>query len=1328
MKTLCLIAFYTFIVYPTFAKDNYSFRHLAVEDGLSQNSVYTIMQDNRGFMWFGTQEGLNRYDGYEFITFKRNKKEGNISDNVILSLYQCAQGKIWIGTRSGINIYSPQMETFTEFKDVTKDSVPISVSVRDIQCDNIGNKWFAASSEGIFELTVDNKLIQYTLPESSVQKKGKGDFRKIAIGIDNQIWIATYSHGLCRANRKTKKIEPYPLNGQFENYDINDLYFIDSQTILLGTIHNGLLELNIKTGQCKSLLKKNENGQPLFVRKIIRRKNGDLWLGTESGLCVYNLRSGRAEFYRHIFNDTYSIADNAIHSVYEDREGGMWLGTYFGGINYMFDSHSVFEKYYPVEGINSLSGKSVSEFCEDENGNLWIGTEDFGLNYFNVSLQQFKNYYLPWDKANSFSHSNIHGLLYNNPELWIGTYSQGIDVLNTHTGTSRSYKSSNKKNTLLSNNIYSIYKNKQDVIWIGSEKGLQYFNQGDDNFIRVNKDIDCQVNDIKQSANGLMWVATIGKGVFCYNASTQTWKQYKILPNEAIADGQMITCIMEDDTGNIWIGTEGAGMCFFDVKKEAFISINTTHGLPNNVVYMLLQDEQGDIWGSTNKGIFSYDPQSKEIRVFGHSSGLLGDQFNYKSGILLNKKIYFGGVKGFIAFNPERLTKNTIIPKIEITRLSVNNNALFPGDKKKILQQSISFTREINLKHDENNFSFNFAALSFVSPEMNKYICRLEGIDNDWKVLDKNQTVKYSNLNPGTYIFMLKASNSDGIWQEQPKTLRIKIRPPFYLSWLAYITYFIITAGLIYLIIRLNTQKQKRKNNRLLEKLNNEKEKEIFQSKIEFFTNITHEIRTPLSLIKVPLDILMKKINHKDKQYANLVTIQKNTDRLLDLTNQLLDFRKSEAGNLKLNYTHTDVIFIVKETLLRFSLAAKSEGKTITFNTKTNAFFADIDIEVVTKTLSNLINNGIKFSKDQIIIDFDNSDEHIFLKIKSNGKIIEEKDREQIFQPFYKIDEHSQGSGLGLPLIKSLISLHDGELYLDPVQKDFNVFVVKLPISQKRQFTIQESALSFLTGKNEAPQPELSDTTTRHTVLLIEDNEELSYFMKQQFDEEFNVLLAPDGKSGLSILEAEPVDLIISDLMMPVMDGIELCKIVRSKLSMSHIPFIMLSAQSNLQFKVNSLKTGADDYIEKPYSYEFLRARIYNLLTARKRIKQLYQNSPDQDIKPIAHTRADEEFLTKLIGLIHEKLDDINLDVDVLSALMNMSRASLYRKLKGISELTPNDFIRLTRLKKASQLLNEGQYRINEIADIVGFSSPSYFSKCFHKQFGVLPKDFGKVL
>ena len=1321
-----LLAYLLLIGFPfsLLGEESFYFRHFSVEDGLPQNTVNCIIQDQQGFMWFGTKDGLSRYDGYSFRNFRSNTKNKNgIGNNFIRSLYEGKDGVIWVGTDIGVYLYHPEAEYFSRFDLKTGQGIGIEKEVNDIKSDQEGNLWFAVDWQGVFHYKVrENELVFYKV-------NAIVNAWCICIDRDNQVWIGTHGGGLSRYDRTNDCFEAIS-----DEKNIGDaiyrLFQDNYNDLLIGTANSGVKKLSLIDRKIKPLFERGNNEQ-LFVRDIIRKSDHELLLGTESGLFVYHVQDRTIRHFFHEPFDPYSLSDNAVYCMYKDREGGFWIGTYFGGVNYYPPQHTPFVRFYPYSKHNSIQGKRVREFQQDLYGGLWIGTEDNGLNYYNPATKVFKNF-MP-DGPGSIVYHNIHGLLADGDRLWVGTFAHGIDILDIKTQkVIRHYKKTESPNSLCDNNVFSIYKDDAGNIWLGTIYGLSLYNPQLDRFTKVDFMGETFIYDIFQSCDGMLWFATFNRGLFRYNPRTKEWKVFIHDPDDpgSLAHNKIIS-IYEDSKKNLWFTSEGGGICKYHPDTETFTSYTTQEGLPNNVVYKILEDNKNRLWLTTNNGLSCYNPDNGAIKTYTLVNGLLGDQFNYKSGYKApDGKLYFGCLNGFIVFDPLSFTENEVIPPVVITGFRLFNRKNETETVDSILTSSVYNRKEVRLKYKQSSFTIDFAALSYVAPEKNQYAYILEGLEDNWTQLTGEHSITYSNVPPGHYVFRLKGSNNDDKWNAVSTNLAIHIQPPFYKTMVALVVYILAFLFFVAWLIFTYKNRLEWRNRRRLEWFENKKNEEIYNAKIAFFTNIVHEIRTPLSLIKAPVEYILTHETSKDEMKENLKVIEKNTLRLQDLSNQLLDFRKVEAKGFRLHYMRCDVLQLINDIYARFVPSAQQ--KKLSFELQLpgpDPFFADIDREAFTKIISNLFTNAIKYAETEIRLILEPAGNQFQIRVINDGKLIPEEMKEKIFEPFFRIGNETgaqiqSGTGLGLPLARSLAELHGGKLYLDIFPgRQQNVFILQLPFNQSSSITITDGNMEQDSDRLLVESAGLDHPKSKLAVLLVEDDRDMINFLYRRLKMVYAVFKASNGKIALECLQKENIDLVITDIMMPEMDGLQLCSHIKSNVDTSHIPVIMLTAKSDIQSRIESLDVGADAYVEKPFSMEHLLAQIANILVNRNKIKQSFINSPVQNIGSIALTKADEIFLEKVTQAIHKNLQDITFSVEHLAEALSMSRSSLHRKIKGISELTPNDFIQLVRLKKAHELLQKGSCRVNEVCFLVGFGSSSYFSKLFKKQFGLSPKE-----
>ena len=1316
MKTI-LPLFLSLVSQICFAQNNtYYFKNYQVQNGLSSNTITTILQDRKGFIWIGTRNGLNRFDGNTFKIFHNVLSDAqSLGSNSIFSLFEDKKEQLWVGTYSGIYLYDPRQERFSAFKLIPTGEV------RFIAADNNDNIWIV-SNFTLYKYTQHNsKVVAFNLPNDQT----------IVLHISDQgdVWTATASGLVKHYDPETNSFSDYNLKEILKQPNlppIEDLYPVGDSSILVGCMNKVLL-LDYKNLTVKNVFENNGISNDVHVHKIFRQSAGEYWLGTENGIYILNIKTFKTKIISKDYSNPYSITDNVISAICRDKEGGTWIGTFFGGVNYYSKQYNAFKKYFPEPDKVSLSGNIVHEICKDKNGALWVGTEDAGLNRIDLktgAIQKFK----ADNKPGSICYQNIHGIIADGNELWIGTYEHGLDVMDLKTfKVIRHYDASDQPNSLASNFIISLYKRRNGDILAGTWNGLFKYNRKENNFTHMpffNSHIQCMHED----EDGTLWVGTYGNGVYFLNKGKNIKGRMEYKPGKANGlINNYVNNLFEDHQKNFWFCTE-RGLSHFDRKTGIIKNYTIEDGLPDNQIFRIVQDDSGLFWISTAKGLCRFNMDKNEFTNYHSANGLPTEQFNYNSSFKNDDgTLFFGTVKGMISFNPKDFVKNTFVPPVYITGFQINNIEAPIGNEKTGLHKSITYTNSITLPYNNSNISIDVAALSYVIPEMNEYSYKMDGVDKNWITLNKNRKIFYTKLPPGKYIFRVKGSNSESVWNNQETVLNLEILSPFWATKLAYLIYFLIVAAVIITIVRYYHMALTEKNKRRIESIKINTEREIYNAKINFFTNLAHEIRTPLTLIRMPLDKLLNSNITDNNVNESLNMMKKNTTRLIDLTNQLLDFRKAEANKFSLTFSETDINELINEVYTTFKPAAEQKNLSYKLLLPRITLHAFIDAEAVKKILSNLFNNAIKYAEGFVMIKllpFSSEDTLFNIEVRNDGHTISEQYWEKIFEPFFRIKETEKesGTGIGLPLARSLAQLHKGNIVLKISENQENIFLLSLPIHQDTEIN-----LNFSGDKNQSyTESDLSTEidTSKPTLLLVEDNKEILNYIRKELKQKYNVFSALNGQEAIQILETENVNIVISDIMMPVMDGIDLCKRIKSDFQHSHIPIILITAKNSLQSKIEGLEVGADAYIEKPFSLDHLQAQISNLLSNRQIIKDYFARSPLTHLKGIGCSKADKEFLERLNDVIYEQITDSELDVDRLSSIMNMSKATLYRKIKGLSDLTPNELINLSRLKKGAELLSEGQYKINEVAYMIGYSLPTNFSRDFQKQFGISPSNF----
>jgi signal transduction histidine kinase/ligand-binding sensor domain-containing protein/DNA-binding response OmpR family regulator len=1317
----------------------YSFRHYKVEDGLSFNTARNIIQDRNGFIWIGTEDCLNRFDGYSFKIYRSSTTGGdNLASNYISSLFQGNQDLIYVGTDQGISTFNPLNEKFARFNFKTRDSIGITREVNNMLEDQNGNIWISTYGQGAFRYNPKtHDLEQFrTFTENSSQH-AFDMVNTIYADSRNNIWLSTRSKEiLLRFDSLANTFKPVNLhNSEGQNLAGNIFRILEdaNHNMWLGMWDQGLVKLNPQTGEINFYLSPQKPGGIMHIHEIFEYKPGVLMIGSDDGLCIFNTSTYQHELITPSETDPSSLSDKFVYPIFKDREGGIWIGTYFGGVNYLPPSGRMFERYTHSQYTNSVSGNVIGGFTEDKDGNIWIASDDGGLNVLDAKTGQFKAF-MPKASGNAISYYNIHGLCWDDNELWIGTYSAGLNRYDATTGQFKHYTSqAHNPNTIDGTSVYAVFKDSRRRIWVTTMSGINLYNRIDDSFIRM-KSLGITTVDMEEDNNGMIWFATWGQGLYRYDIQKDVWTNFANRPNDPTSlAGNQVNCLMIDKRGYLWAGTT-TGLCYYNADNQQFKTV--TLNAPSNTICSIIDDDDA-LWLTTAKGLVRYNKINGNCQVFTQNDGLLSDQFIFNSGFKSSAgKIYIGTATGFNAFYPKNITSNSYVPPVVVNRLEIFNKEVAIADYGTLNEDSSDY-KQIDLSYKDNVFSLGFVALSYNNPEKNKYAYKLEGFDIDWNEVSNQLKATYTNLPAGNYTFRVKASNNDGVWNNEGASILVVIHPPIWKTIPFKILYIITTIVIIVLLIRMQMLRADKKHRERIEQLNHEKEKEVYDAKISFFTMIAHEIRTPVSLIIGPLEKMMAtQTNLPEGIKKDLNIIDRNSQRLLLLVNQLLDFRKAEQGALIINYARCNVYELLKSTYDRFLPLIEQHGIEFVFDCPDKNFDADIDQEFVNKMVSNLLSNALKFASSKIVLAcrINLSASTFDIQVTDDGAGIADAEKEKIFEPFYQINPlHKSGTGIGLPLVKNLVDAHKGIMMVTDALPSGASFAITLPLrnsSMPLQKAVNQS--ETLNNKAQNSTKEVENTslqssdiqTDKPYLLIVEDNAEMRNFLCESFADEYQILSAEDGIDGLEKIKMAEISLVISDLMMPRMNGLEFCKTLKSNVLTSHIPIVMLTAKADIDSKIEGLNYGADAYIEKPFSIKFLKAQIRNLIESRKSLRSKYAEMPFVPINSIAGNSADEEFLSRMNSIIEQNISNIDFTIDMLAEQLNISRSGFFSKIKSLAGVTPNELIQVVRLKKAAELLSGNKYRINEVAYMVGYNDPSYFSKCFFKQFNIRPGDF----
>ncbi|MBK5721332.1 response regulator [Dysgonomonas sp. Marseille-P4677] len=1301
----------------------YFFKKYQVEAGLSHNTVWCIFQDSYGFVWFGTNDGLNCFDGRKFSIYRNDiQNTFSLGNNSVQTLFEDGNRNLWVGTSSGIYIYEREKGHFVHFSKKTQYDVSISGEVKKIVKTKNGKMWIATLGQGFFLYDpITDDLKQYSQHTAFVWD--------IDIDSNDRVYLSSLQEGLICYNQDGKYIESYSSflnNKSLANPKINCIHVIeDSIWFSIGT--NNLSCLDSKTKQISHYNNKDQNIGT--IRAISRFSNLELLVGSDNGLYTFNILSH--EFIR-MDNpmDSRSLSDQSIYDILKDEEGGFWISTYLGGVNYLAPQTKVFEYYSPTSAPLLSTGKVISQFCEDKDRNIWIGSQD-GLKVLNNKTQKLEVYKLPLKNQKL----DIRSLLIDEDNLWIGTYSEGLKVINLKTNHLKEYYHIREStNTICSNDILSLYKDTDGNIYVGTSWGLCRYNRTDDNFETLNfVGTMTSVFDIMQDRSGFLWVATHNSGVFRYEFKGGQWKHY-IHEDEnlnSINSNSVIT-LFEESNGRIWFGTNGGGLCYFNEGDESFTDFDPSNEiLPNKVIYSIEEDRLGNFWISSNAGLLRINPTDKASRkLFTQEDGLQSNQFNFKASLKSDiGKLYFGGINGFNAFFPVDFKENSYIPPVYIVNIRLYNTDDEEGRKLLNLTGAVYLAKEIELPYANNSLVLEFSALSYEEPIRNKYKYKLEGFDKDWVNSENSNLASYTNLPPGEYVFRVKGANNDSKWNEDGASVHIVILPPWWRSTLAYMIYILCFVIAFYFIWKYINRRSKNKFQRQLEEFQVEKEKEVYQSKISFFINLVHEIRTPLSLISLPLEKLSEHHKEDIKEWKYLKIINKNVNYLLDIVNQLLDFQKIENRNTQLNLKEESLDRLLYDVHEQFLQSAESEHIHLLLSLPQHEIRGYIDREKITKIIVNLLGNALKFAKTRIELRLQCFDDHFEIAVIDDGPGISDSEKNKVFEAFYQIGEKNNtntGTGIGLAFSKLLAENHKGNLSLTDNEWGGSSFILSIPTMYDETIAINEPATDIFDSMEllESDRKETVSAFSNYKVLLVEDNIELLNMIDDSLNPYFSILKVENGKKALDILSTETVDIIVSDVMMPEMDGFELCRYVKSDVNYSHIPVVLLTAKATLEAKLEGLEYGADVYLEKPFSIRHLRKQIENLIKLRLSLQKMITAYPVPVTVDLSISKKDKEFLDRLHSEIENHIAELDFSIDNIAETMFMSRSSFYRKIKGITGMSPNDYLKVLRLNKAAEMILHGDLPMSEICERVAFSSSSYFAKCFKTQFGVLPKDY----
>jgi signal transduction histidine kinase/ligand-binding sensor domain-containing protein/DNA-binding response OmpR family regulator len=1320
-----------------------SFDIFTQEDGLPNNLIQCIYQDSKGWIWIGTSQGLSRFDGYTFVNFIPDPADSSsLRGNLIRVIKEDRNGNLLVGIENGgLNVFNRELERFSHPLENFTGLKFKEISVNDLAKDTKGNLYTGTNFNILFIDSLGK--ISELVYKMEGEENFEGNFvRNLQFDRKGILWIGT-NNGLFSYDPGTGIMKPFHLPFQpNQNREIWEIFPDDDGAIWVGTYSAGLFTISPDDHSVTSVLLEPDVARNETVRSVSRGVFGEYWIGTRGGLYVYNKTRGVTGFYRHDERDPRSISNNSVLSIFNDARGETWIGTR-GGLNLLAKSKQVFHHFGALPGDNNyLNSSIIYAFWIDNEGRIWIGTEDGGVNIYDPVSGTYEYLMADENDPNSISQNCIKAFLDDQQgNLWVGTYLGGINVIHLETRKITHFKHDPEKpGTISDNRIWDFCLDRNHEIWVATSGGVDKYNRKTNSFEHFPQlNGEDQVSWIEPDSRGNLWIGTLDE-VIVFDPGENSIRRFPEHPRS----------MLEDSRNRIWIATLDKGIALYTAEKGAVKYYNERDGLANNQALCILEDREQNLWISTNNGLSKFIPEKEFFRNYTSKDGLSNNQFCYGAALQTGDgRMLFGSVSGFNFFNPaEVISEETNVP-IVFTDLKIfNKSVTVSNEKNAVLKSSISETDHLVLNYDQNMFTVEFAALNFVNSDKNLYSYMLEGFNRNWNEPGTNRSATFTNLNPGDYLLRIKRIVPGLSDTGHELQLKITILPPFWKStwFLSLLFAFIIL--MIYLLLKFILNREKIKNQLVMERINARKLHELDMIKLRFFTNISHEIRTPLTLIVGPLEKILNNDLSKEEIRENLKLVNRNAKNLDKLISQLLDFRKLEAGNLKLELTDADIVEYVKSIVYAFSDLSVEKQVKLTFNTLKKKLYASFDPDKIEKILNNLLSNAFKFTEAggaiavnlSLVFDMDDDDfsseekekQYIEISVRDTGRGIPANNLNRIFQRFFQSDDEAKdsGTGIGLALVKELVSLHNGKIFVASKSGKGTKFTFRIPY-QEAQFkpeTAEEQETSEpMTQVDTAGKlQEVQSANHLHSkiMLVVEDNADVRQFIKAHFSSAFRVIEARNGEEGWEkALEAVP-DIIISDVIMPNGNGYELCSLIKNDERTSHIPLLLLTALHSKEHEIKGITTGADDYITKPFDLSVLQAKVENLLSIRESLKEKFSRSVVLEPSHIEITSPDERFLQKAIEVVEENITDSELDIETFSEKVGVSRMQLYRKLHALTDMTVKEFIRHIRLKRAAQMLVQKKMNVSEVAYEVGFKDLSHFRKCFKREYGMSATEY----
>lgn len=1335
-----------FLITVCYGQSQPMFNQLNQSNGLSNGRVTSIAKEKNGFVWIGTKNGLNRYDGFQMKVY--NKENSNIGSNDISKILIDKNDHIWVTTLGGgLNLYNPFMDNFEVFKSSNDTNSLPSNQLNTIYQDSKGNLWIG-TEYGLVLFDPKKKLFTSFSKEKGTKTSiSHNSITSIYEDKMGRLWIGTFGGGLNLYSIDNESFKKFTTNnGYFSDY-VYTISALDDDTLLVGTSGNGLLEININDFEVHDYFQETlKMGKEInIVRSLFKDYHGDLWVGTD-GNGIFHIKNVKSQKpiihnYVHSSNLQSSLSGNAIYEIMEDNDFNIWIGTAWSGINildlksnidflhsdffgknpfpvlsiYKNDDHIIFG--LDGEGISMydlqdkepvtlkskvqslLDGMYVQYIKEDTPGTYWLGTFGNGLVKFDPNTSNLKNFNHDPKNETSISYNDVRYVLDDDfGNLWVATWGGGLNYFNKTTETFKQYRENNAvENTICSDNIISLQKDGENI-----------------------------------------WIASFGGGLDVLNTKSESFTHFDYSEEYTNSpSSNNLLSLFKDSRNYLWIGTSGEGINRLDLDTHKFERFENEAQIRYETITAITEDKQGKIWFSTKQGVYNFDPILEKFNSFPQLSGDFHINSVFKDDE--NGQLYFGEANGVLRFDPATISSEIKNPKVALIGFKLFNEQIVPGITD-VLDKNIVLEEQIILRHDLDVITFDFSALLFPFSSNCEYMIKMENFDEKWRSIGKEHSATFTNLSPGNYIFKVKSRVQGSVWTDDYTSLKITILKPFWLRWWAFLIYAVIVVGLFYVFRSYTITLERLKANLKLEKLSHEKETELYHLKQQFFTNMSHDLRTPVTLILGGVNRLIKNEMITEKTQINAVKIiKKNSNHLLKLVNELLDYKKLEDKEIKINVSEENFVKYCEEIYLSFTEIALQRNINFTFRSSLPKIMIWIDKNQFEKVLYNLLSNAFKYTPDDgdIIMEIEYNSNEVLLKVSDNGIGMKKNQLNRIFNRFYQIENDvtlkSNGFGLGLAIAKDIVDLHHGNIIAKSKRGAGTQFIVSLK-KGKLHFASEElidknfdseMIENYFNNKQTNNFSSIDYSSLKgHTIMIVEDNVEIRKYMVELLDGKCIVLEAENGEQAFALAVDNIPDLIISDVMMPIMNGIALTRKLKSDIRTSHIPVILLTARASVLHKMEGFETGADDYVTKPFHEDLFMSRINSVVKNRLLLRKKFAANALVLPEGFNLNKSDKHFLESIIDIIKKNLDSDNLNAKFISQEIGMSHSVLYKKIKALTGMTFIDFVRDYKLKTAKMLIEEHNLTVAEASYNIGYSDKKYFSKLFKQRFGKNPSEF----